>query len=568
VTKSRCGSVAAALLIVAASVNCGNDASTDTARADAVFAEWAKPGTPGCALGVLKDGKPIYVQGYGRADIEHSVPITGNTVFHIASVSKQFTAFAIYLLAQEGKLSLNDDVRKYLPELHGFDKTITISDLLHHTSGLRDQWNLLAMAGWRLEDVITQQDVVNLIWRQRDLNFHPGDEFLYSNTGYTLLGLIVERVSGRSLREFTDERIFAPLGMRSTHFHEHYGDLVGNRAFSYERQPDGQYVYIALSYSTVGPSSLFTTIDDLARWDENFYTGAVGGRDLLQKMQIKGHLNNGKEIDYASALAIGEYRGLRTVDHAGGDAGFRTELLRFPDEHFSVITLCNAADANAPALAHRVADIYLAPHLKGLPPNPPTASDSGGTAVKIDPKLLDAYVGDYQLEPDLVVSFTRAGDQLVTRVTGQPEAPVFPVSDRRFFLKVADAQVTFDAPAADGKSAGVTVHQDGHDQYAKRIQPAHLTPEEMRGYVGTFYSEELDALYTVSLRDDTLFVRYPRGELVMTPTTANVFVAPFPMGAIEYRCPPSGRCNGLMVTDGRVRKLRFDRVDLTPPGAR
>ena len=348
--------------------------TTPDRAADAIFAQWAKPGTAGCALGVLKDGKPLYVQGYGRADIEHSAPITASTVFHIASLSKQFTAFAIYLLEQEGRLSLDDDIRKYVPELHDFNTPITIRDLLHHTSGLRDQWNLLAMAGWRLEDVITQEDVVNLIWRQQELNFHPKDEFLYSNTGYTLLGLIVQRVSGKSLREFTDERIFAPLGMRSTHFHEHYGDLVDNRAYSYDRKPDGRYAYVALSYSTVGPSSLFTTIDDLARWDENFYTGAVGGRDLLQKMQIKGHLNNGKEIDYASGLVVNEYRGLRTVNHAGGDAGFRTELLRFPDEHFSVITLCNAGDADAAGLAYRAADIYLAPHLKGVAAEAPNRS--------------------------------------------------------------------------------------------------------------------------------------------------------------------------------------------------
>lgn len=555
---------ARSLITLVAVASVATAQTTPDRAADAIFAQWAKPGTAGCALGVLEDGKSLYVQGYGRADIEHSVPITASTVFHIASLSKQFTAFAIYLLEQEGRLSLDDDIRKYLPELHDFNRTITIRDLLHHTSGLRDQWNLLAMAGWRLEDVITQEDVVNLIWRQRELNFHPNDEFLYSNTGYTLLGLIVQRVSGKSLREFTDERVFAPLGMRSTHFHEHYGDLVDNRAYSYERQPDGRYAYVALSYSTVGPSSLFTTIDDLARWDENFYTGAVGGRDLLQKMQIKGHLNNGKEIEYASGLVVNEYRGLRTVNHAGGDAGFRTELLRFPDEHFSVITLCNAGDADAPGLAYRVADIYLASHLKGSPPKPPTARDSTLAQVKVDPKLLDAYVGDYQLSPDFIISFTREGDQLITQATGEPKIPVYPVSESRFVLKVVDAQVTFDAPAPGGKSGRVTLHQDGDDQSAKRIERVHPTTERLQEYAGTFYSKELDALYTISVRDNKLFVHYARGELEMTPTIADVFVAEFPMGAMEYRCPELRQCNSFTVSNGRVRNLRFDRVDVTP----
>ena len=555
---------ARSLLTLVAGASVATAQTTPERAADALFAQWAKPSTAGCALGVLKDGKTLYVQGYGHADIEHSVPITASTVFHIASLSKQFTAFAIYLLEREGRLSLDDDIRKYLPELHDFHRTITIRDLLHHTSGLRDQWNLLAMAGWRLEDVITQEDVVNLIWRQQELNFHPNDEFLYSNTGYTLLGLIVQRVSGKSLREFTDQRIFAPLGMRSTHFHEHYGDLVANRAYSYDRQPDGRYAYVALSYSTVGPSSLFTTIEDLARWDENFYTGAVGGRDLLQKMQIKGHLNNGKEIDYASGLVVNEYRGLRTVNHAGGDAGFRTELLRFPDEHFSVITLCNAGDADAPALAYRVADIYLASHLKGSPPKPATARDSTLTELKIDPKVLDAYVGDYQLSPGLIISFTREGDQLMLQATGEAKIPAFPTSESRFVLKVVDAQVTFDAPAPGGQSARVTLHQDGGDQSAKRIERVHPTTEKLQEYIGTFYSKELDALYTVSVRDNKLSVHYARGELEMTPTIANVFVAEFPMGAMEYRCTGIRRCDGFTISNGRVRNLRFDRVHVTP----
>src|SRR5215470_16918957 len=243
-------------------------ATGDIEKANATFAAWDKPASPGCALGVLKDGQLLYSHGYGLADVEHSVSITPTTVFHIASISKQFTAFAIYILANEGKLSIDDDVRKYLPELHDFHRVITIRHLLNHTSGLRDQWNLLMLAGWRLTDEITEQDILNMVWRQRELNFPPGEDEVYSNTGYTLLALIVERVSGRSLREFTQERIFEPLGMLHTHFQDHYGTLVQNRAYSYERQPDGGYQYVTLSYSTVVPSSLFTTLEDLARWDE------------------------------------------------------------------------------------------------------------------------------------------------------------------------------------------------------------------------------------------------------------------------------------------------------------
>ena len=248
----------------------------------------------------------------------------------------------------------------------------------------------------------------------------------------------------------------------------------------------------------------------------------------------------------------------------GGDAGFRTELLRFPDEHFSVITLCNAGEADAAGLAYRVADVYLASHLKGSPPKPPTARDSTLAQVKVDPKLLDAYVGDYQLSPDFIISFTREGDQLMTQATGESKIPVYPVSESRFVLKVVDAQVTFDAPAPGGKSARVTLRQDGSDQSAKRIERVHPTTERLQEYAGAFYSKELDALYTTSVRDNKLFVHYARGELEMTPTIADVFVAEFPMGAMEYRCPELGRCNSFTVSNGRVRHLRFDRVDVTP----
>ena len=293
---------------------------------DQLFAQWAGPDSPGASIAIIQNGKIVYSQGYGAANLEYGVPNSPATVFHLASVSKQFTAFAIYLLVQDGRLSLDDDVRKYLPKLHDFGKVITIRQLLHHTSGVREQWNLLCLAGWRPEDVITDDDVARLLFQQTELNFAPGDQFLYSNSGYTLLAMVVKQVSGKTLPAFAKERIFDPLGMAHTHFQDDYGIVVKDRAYSYARQPDGKYQYVALSDSTVGPSSLFSTVADLARWDENFYTGEVGGPALLAQMQEKGKLNNGEEIEYASGLEIGKYRGLRTVEHGGGAAAYRTRV--------------------------------------------------------------------------------------------------------------------------------------------------------------------------------------------------------------------------------------------------
>lgn len=526
-------------------------------KIDALFGAWAKPDTPGCALGVVKDGATIYRHNYGLADVEHLVPITDSTVFHIGSVSKQFTAFAIYLLAKEGRLSLDDDIRQYLPELHDFGKRITIRHLLHHTSGLRDQWQLLTLSSWREDDVITQQDVLNMVWRQRDLNFAPGDQFLYSNTGYTLLGLIVERVAGMSLRQFTDERVFKPLGMDHTHFHEHYGDLVRDRAYSYDRGPDGSYSYVALSYSTVGPSSLLTTVEDLARWDENFYSGRVGGKDLLAQMQQKGRLNSGKDIDYASGLEIGQYRGLQTVYHNGGDAGFRAEILRLPEAHFSVITLCNASDAPLPA--RKVSELLLGSRMQPAPPK------SEPTQITIDPALLDAYIGDYQL-PRLVLRITREGDQLMVEALGSPDkAPIFPSSETNFFAKAFRAEVTFDRPAGSDKARGLTLHPRD-DGAGKRISVVPPTREQLAAYSGTYYSDELDAVYTVSVRAGELHVRLPRGDIPAAAGSKDVFYGVFAGNRVElrFRCEAPGSCDSFQISTGIgwVQNVLFRRVDL------
>ncbi len=527
---------------------------------DQLFAAWSKPqGTPGCALGVVRDGKMIYSRGYGMADVEHDAPNTPTTVFHVASVSKQFTAMAIHLLAQDGKLSLDDPVRKHLPELHDFGKPLTIRHLLNHTSGLRDQWALLALSGWRLEDVITERDILDVVWRQKELNFPPGEQFLYSNTGYTLLAVIVGRVSGKPLPEFAKERIFQPLGMLHTHFHDDYGFLVKGRAYSYLPRVPGEYRAVALSFSNVGATSLFTTVEDLARWDENFYSAKVGGKDVLAQMQVKGVLSNGTEIDYASGIEIRQYRGLKIVEHAGGDAGFRSHIVRFPDRHFSAIALCNAGEANPSRLTRKVADLYLA---KELGPAPAATQSSKPVEVKIDAKVLDAYEGDYSLNPAFILNIRRNGDQLVSQATGQPPFVLVPASDTSFFPREFEALITFDSAGPDGKSAGLTIRQNGVDTRGTRTERAQPTPERLATYSGTYFSRELNSVYFFDVREGKLFLRHPRGELELQPLTADSFAAPFPVGGVSFDCNASGRCQSFRISSGRIRNLLFDRIEL------
>jgi CubicO group peptidase (beta-lactamase class C family) len=531
---------------------------------DQLFAQWAGPDSPGASIAVIQNGKIIYSQGYGAANLEYGVPNSPATVFPLASVSKQFTAFAIYLLVQDGKLSLDDDVRKYLPKLHDFGKVITIRQLLHHTSGVRDHWNLLLLAGWRPEDQITDDDVARLLFQQTELNFAPGDRFLYSSSGYTLLAMVVKQVSGKTLPEFAKERIFDPLGMAHTHFQDDYGIVVKDRAYSYARQPDGKYQYVALS-----SSSLFSTVGDLARWDENFYTGEVGGPALLAQMQEKGKLNNGKEIEYASGLEIGEYCGLRTVEHAGGDAAYRTNILRFPDQRFSVVVLANAGDVNATALSFKIADIYLEDRLQPTPDKP---SLGDKPEVTIDPKVLDAYVGDYELQdelrPGFIVSFSKDKDHLVARATGQSSLPMYAVSNTAFRLRVVPAEVVFDDPTEGGKTQNAILHQDGASLPMRRILITQPTAERLKAYEGQFYSAELGVTYDVFVRDGALKVHYPRGDIDLEPISNDAFAGAFPIGSLKFVCGADGECNALSIDDGRVQNLRFVRVAITPVGSK
>jgi CubicO group peptidase (beta-lactamase class C family) len=332
----------------------------NAAATDQVFADLARPGSPGCALAVARDSKILYEKGYGLANIEGGVPIAPATIFDIGSTSKQFTASSILLLEKQGKLSLNDDVRKYIPELPDYGQKITILHLLNHTSGLRDYLTLFDLAGINIDSVTTDEDAFRIVARQKALNFDPGSEFLYSNTGFFLLSVIVKRVSGETLREFAAKNIFAPLGMTRTQYRDDHTALIPNRALAYDWNEKKRAFTLNVSYfEQTGDGAVHTSVEDLLKWDENFYTGAVGGAAFLAELQEPGKLTSGKTLNYAKGLMVGVYRGLPTVMHGGSWGGYRAQLLRFPGQHFSVVCLCNLGSAQPDARARRVADIYL-----------------------------------------------------------------------------------------------------------------------------------------------------------------------------------------------------------------
>ena len=369
--------VAALLPSLASAQQLPNDVAS---RVDAVFARFARQDSPGCALGIFQNGAITYSKGYGSANLEYGVPITPTTPFISGSVAKQFTAAAIALLVEQGRISLDDDVRKYIPELPDYGAKITIDQLVHHTSGLRDFWALVQVAGMRFDDGYTVADVIRLAARQKHLNFAPGTEYDYSNTGYIALGRIVQRVTGKSLRDFTAEQIFGPLGMTSTHFHDDHTMLVPGRASAYTPLPEGGYRINVWNNDIVGQGGLILTVNDLLKWDENFYTGKVGGPGFLARQLQQGKLANGTTLSYAFGLTVEEYRGLPLVEHSGSSGGYRTIISRFPTVHTSVVALCNTTEANSTMLSHQVADVVLEPTLSA-PAQRATRPDTAATRV-------------------------------------------------------------------------------------------------------------------------------------------------------------------------------------------
>jgi len=392
----------AAVLLLSSIGGVGYAANSDEksgAAVDEVFSDLTKQGSPGCALAVYRDGKIIYTKGYGLANIEENVAITPQSVFDIGSTSKQFTAASILLLEKQGKLSATDDVRKYIPELPSYGQKITILHLLNHTSGLRDYLSLMKLAGINTDSVTTDADALALITRQKALNFAPGSDFLYSNTGFFLLSVIVQRVSGKTLREFAGENIFAPLEMTHTQYRDNHAALIANRALAYEERENKDGYTLDVSYfEQTGDGAVHTSVEDLLKWDENFYSPRVGGKEFLGEIQERGKLNNGKVLDYAKGLRLQDYRGLQTVSHGGAWGGYRAELLRFPEQHFSVACLCNVGDAGPTRRAQQVADIYLGSLMKPKENKSTGRENKEKSEIALDTDQLRNYSGEYWSE--------------------------------------------------------------------------------------------------------------------------------------------------------------------------
>ena len=442
-----------------------------SAKVDSMFAGMDRTTQPGCAVGAVQNGKFLHRRGYGMADLERGVPINSETVFYTGSVSKQFTAMAIALLAKDGKISLDDPARKYIPEIPESGAAITVRQMVHHMSGLREKWDLFMLRGMPPGYLVTQNDVLEVLKLQRDLNFAPGTEQMYNNTAYDMLATIVERASGKSIREYAAERIFGPLGMERSQYLDDWSTIVPGRAAGHS-VANGKVSLMPAHVETVGSGSVYSTVEDLARWDESFYSGQLGGEALLQLVQTPGKFNDGTvgPMNYAFGLMVDNWRGLRRVHHGGALAGFRADIMRFPDQRFTAIVLCNLAQVNPQSYAERMAEVYLADKLG---PATVAASSPQADAKPSEPALtgaaLAAYAGKYQ-SAELGVTWTVAqkGEGLVATVVRGREVPMKAVAKDNYTVDNMQVKFSRDAKGkvnalllTPGRSRNIRFTKDG-----------------------------------------------------------------------------------------------------------
>ena len=529
-------------------------ADEKTSKVDKIFASWNKPDTPGCALAIIKDGEIIYKRGYGMADLENNVPITPQSVFYIGSVSKQFVTMCVALLIQEGKLSLDDDVREYIPELHDYGILITIRNLIHHTSGIRDYLTLEDIAGIPF-GFYHKEDVLDLIVRQKELNFHPGDEHLYSNSGYFLLSVIIHRASGKTLRQYAQEKIFKPLGMHSSRFHDNYTELIKNRASGYLSEGGGIYKNFVSTFDCVGSGGLFTSVEDLYLWDQNYYHHKVGGKEVFDLMHTVGTLNNGIKLDYAFALEIKPYKGLKTVIHGGALGGYKSALFRFPEHNFSVICLSNISSFDPSFLSYRVADVYLAEFYTEDKEKPAKIQ-----TVELSREILTDRIGSYiRFESGEKIRVSLKEEGLYVTLQNR-DYPLAPLSEFEFIVQNTSRRLSlrFEQQKSDTPLL-LHVYEVGKRPRTYTSSNTEApNNKQLSEYQGQFHSEELQVTFEIRLEEGKLrFVHKKASQVPFKP----LYMDFFQIGSlrVHFVRNEEKKITGFFLDAGRVKNLRFTK---------
>ncbi|MFI5148581.1 MAG: serine hydrolase domain-containing protein [Bacteroidia bacterium] len=558
------------LLSFTASLTAQQIPDSTRTRIDALFKEWDNTNSPGCALGIVKGDSLVFAKGYGMANLEYGVPNTPSTMFQLASVSKQFTAYCIVLLARQGKLNLEDDIHKYLPRFPDLNETITIRNLLNHTirnllnhtSGIRDYLMLRAIEGKKEEDIITQKEVLSLLYKQQALNFKPNEKFLYSNSNYILLAEIVKKVSGQSFRQFVDSAIFKPLKMEHSHIHDDYSEIIKGRSYSYAANDDGSFSNIHSIGSDLGSTGLFTTGYDFGKWISNYFHPVAGvQQDIEQLTGLKGKLTNGEEQVYALGVRNTSYAGQQVITHNGSSAGYRTGFLVFPNIKLGIFLFSNIASLPVDDRIHNVADIFLKKQIKKIAIPEPAENDTS-KAILLNPLLFKKYMGSYVDELGTLFRFSMQDNKIHWQGNGVSR------------LMKAEGDTITIFPHTDSKMV-FSINPEKHDTVLKqfwsdnqrifyKIRPDNsFTDQQLKAYEGTYYSPELDCRYYVKLRNHHLYLymNKPEESIILFRTRDDLVSEFWWFPSLKINRTAKGHIEGFEVNAGRVQHLRFTKTE-------
>ena len=552
-TRRRLAAGALGILLL---VNASAAPNPNNAKVDKLFAQWDRKGSPGAAIVVVKDGRVVYQRGYGYANLEHKIPITPQTRFDVASVAKQFTGLAVAILIEQGKLSLDDDVRKYLPDVPDFGKPITLGHLMHHTSGLRDWPEAFRLSGVDSEAPISFEMILELVRRQRELDFATGEEFQYSNTGYNLLAATVAKVTGKSFRLWTDANLFQPLDMKHTMVCDDSNEIVPGLAESYAASGGGKFHRAVSQLSAQGSSSIFASAEDMGKWLLNYETAKVGGKSALELMRLPGKLNNGAKVEYGFGISLGTFRNIPALRHSGSWAGFRSATMVLPEKRFAVAVLANSSNMDAVEQSINIADVYLE-----WPRGDRSGkkASSSRAAVRAEPATWDALLGTYRLGPAWLLTITREGDTLMTQATREDKFKMTPTGTNTFLVEAySNQQVEFVR-----QESGAVTNLLYRGINAPKLDLPEMTPDRLTAYVGDYWSEELGVVGRIEIHDGQLATHHRSGTwLHFLPTSQDRFDADFGGWALQFTRNAAGEVTEAKISGGRVRNIRYTRTPL------
>jgi CubicO group peptidase (beta-lactamase class C family) len=535
-------------------------------KLEKVFEPWNRSDGPGGVVGIVKDGELIFSKGYGLASVEHSALMRLDSILDIGSVSKQFTAMSIYLLEEEGKLSVDDDVQKHIPELPTFDHPVKIHELIHHTSGIRDYFTLFSVKGWNPMDTLDEDEVLQLLARQQDLNFEPSTKFMYCNTGYFLLARIVERASGKTLGEYAEENIFKPLGMESTKFDESNIDVIRGRAMSY-RHAGEDWAALNSNLELVGDGALHTTIFDMAKWHDNLAKNKLGkgSPDLVEKLMETAELKSGRKLPYAGGLFIDELEGVKRVQHGGDWLGFNAMASWFPDENVSVFTFGNDGTQLGKSLNKEAALVVLADVIEAKPeetePEEEEEEDGERKEINLTGEQVKPLIGRWKLKlGGLIIKITRDGRKLMAQATGQPAFEVYAETPTKFFYKVVEAEFEFKVED-DGEIKGGTFFQNGLKIPFERLPDFEPTEDQIKGAAGSYYSSELSMVASLKIVDGKLELS-DGARPPMTPDWIDENQLSAGGMTLDLVRAKDGTITGMLLQAGRAVNLKFEKLDI------